>query len=230
MSSATVTPAASNVPRINDTAPDFTADTTQGMIRFHEWIGDSWAVLFSHPKDFTPVCTTELGYMAKLKPEFDRRNTKILGLSVDPVGDHLKWAEDIKETQGAAVNYPMIGDPQLKIAKLYGMLPADAGDSCQGRTPNDNATVRTVFIVGPDKKIKLQLSYPMSTGRNFDEILRVLDSLQLTAKHKVSTPVNWKPGEEVIISGAVSNEEAKKQYPAGWKAPKPYLRIVPQPK
>jgi alkyl hydroperoxide reductase subunit AhpC len=230
MSSATVTPAASNVPRINDTAPDFTADTTQGMIRFHEWIGDSWAVLFSHPKDFTPVCTTELGYMAKLKPEFDRRNTKILGLSVDPVGDHLKWAEDIKETQGAAVNYPMIGDPQLKIAKLYGMLPVDAGDSCQGRTPNDNATVRTVFIVGPDKKIKLQLSYPMSTGRNFDEILRVLDSLQLTAKHKVSTPVNWKPGEEVIISGAVSNEEAKKQYPAGWKAPKPYLRIVPQPK
>lgn len=230
MSTATLTPVTSAIPRINDTAPDFTAETTEGTIRFHEWIGDSWAILFSHPKDFTPVCTTELGYMAKLKPEFAKRNTKIIGLSVDPVSDHLKWAEDIKETQGTAVNYPMIGDPQLKIAKLYGMLPADAGDSCQGRTPNDNATVRTVFLIGPDKKIKLQLSYPMSTGRNFDEIVRVLDSLQLTAKHKVSTPVNWKPGEDVIISGAVSNEEAKKQYPAGWKAPKPYLRVVPQPK
>ena len=230
MSTATLTPVTSAIPRINDTAPDFTAETTEGTIRFHEWIGDSWAILFSHPKDFTPVCTTELGYMAKLKPEFAKRNTKIIGLSVDPVSDHLKWAEDIKETQGTAVNYPMIGDPQLKIAKLYGMLPADAGDSCQGRTPNDNATVRTVFLIGPDKKIKLQLSYPMSTGRNFDEIVRVLDSLQLTAKHKVSTPVNWKPGEDVIISGAVSNEDARKQYPAGWKAPKPYLRIVPQPK
>ena len=231
MSTATVTPAdTSRIPRINDTAPDFSADSTEGQIRFHQWIGDGWAILFSHPKDFTPVCTTELGYMAKLRPEFAKRNTKILGLSVDPVSDHKKWVADIEETQGAKVNYPLIGDPELKIAKLYGMLPAEAGDTCQGRTPNDNATVRTVFIVGPDKKIKLQLSYPMSTGRNFDEILRVLDSLQLTAKHKVSTPVNWKPGEDVIISGAVSNEEAQKQYPAGWKAPKPYLRIVPQPK
>ncbi|MBV9181432.1 MAG: peroxiredoxin [Acidobacteria bacterium] len=231
MSTATVIPAdTSPIPRINDTAPDFSAETTQGPIRFHEWIGDGWAVLFSHPKDFTPVCTTELGYMAKLQPEFAKRNTKILCLSVDPVSDHERWASDIEETQGARVNYPMIGDPQLKIAKLYGMLPAAAGNTSQGRTPNDNATVRTVFIVGPDKKIKLQISYPMSTGRNFDEILRVLDSLQLTAKHKVSTPVNWRPGDEVIIGGAVSNEEAKKQYPAGWKAPKPYLRIVPQPK
>ena len=231
MSTATLTPtAASPIPRINDTAPDFTAETTEGPIRFHEWIGDGWAVLFSHPKDFTPVCTTELGYMAKLQPEFAKRNTKIIGLSVDPVSDHRKWATDIEETQGARVNYPMIGDPELKIAKLYGMLPASAGNTSQGRTPNDNATVRTVFVIGPDKKIKLQISYPMSTGRNFDEILRVLDSLQLTAKHKVSTPVNWKPGDDVIISGAVSNEEAQKQYPGGWKSPKPYMRIVPQPK
>ena len=218
------------IPRINDTAPDFTAETTQGPIRFHEWIGDGWAILFSHPKDFTPVCTTELGYMAKLQPEFAKRNTKIIGLSVDPVADHQKWAADIEETQGAKVNYPMIGDPQLKIAKLYGMLPAEAGESCAGRTPADNATVRTVFVVGPDKKIKLELSYPMSTGRNFDEILRVIDSLQLTAKHSVSTPVNWKPGDDVIISGSVSNDDAKKKYPGGWKSPKPYLRIVPQPK
>jgi thioredoxin-dependent peroxiredoxin len=231
MSTATVTPAdTSPIPRINDTAPDFTAETTEGPIRFHEWIGTGWAILFSHPKDFTPVCTTELGYMAKLQPEFAKRNTKIIGLSVDPVSDHRKWATDIEETQGARVNYPMIGDPELKIAKLYGMLPASAGTTSQGRTPNDNATVRTVFVIGPDKKIKLQLSYPMSTGRNFDEILRVLDSLQLTAKHKVSTPVNWKPGDDVIISGAVSNEEAQKQYPGGWKSPKPYMRIVPQPK
>jgi thioredoxin-dependent peroxiredoxin len=207
MSTATVTPAdTARSPRINDTAPDFTAESTEGEIRFHQWIGDGWAILFSHPKDFTPVCTTELGYMAKLQPEFAKRKTKIIGLSVDPVSDHVKWAADIEETQGAKVNFPMIGDPQLKIAKLYGMLPADAGETCQGRTPNDNATVRTVFIIGPDKKIKLQLSYPMSTGRNFDEILRVLDSLQLTARHKVSTPVNWKPGEDVIISGAVTNE------------------------
>ena len=218
------------IPRINETAPDFTAETTQGPIRFHEWIGDGWAILFSHPKDFTPVCTTELGYMAKLQPEFAKRNTKIIGLSVDPVADHQKWAADIEETQGAKVNYPMIGDPQLKIAKLYGMLPAEAGESCAGRTPADNATVRTVFVVGPDKKIKLELSYPMSTGRNFDEILRVIDSLQLTAKHSVSTPVNWKPGDDVIISGSVSNDDAKKKYPGGWKSPKPYLRIVPQPK
>jgi alkyl hydroperoxide reductase subunit AhpC len=231
MSTATLTPAGtSQIPRLNDTAPDFTAETTEGAIRFHEWIGDGWAILFSHPKDFTPVCTTELGYMAKLQPEFAKRKTKIIGLSVDSVSDHRKWATDIEETQGARVNYPMIGDPELKIAKLYGMLPASAGSTSQGRTPNDNATVRTVFVIGPDKKIKLQISYPMSTGRNFDEILRVLDSLQLTAQHKVSTPVNWKPGEDVIISGAVSNEEAQKQYPAGWKSPKPYLRIVPQPK
>jgi alkyl hydroperoxide reductase subunit AhpC len=230
MSTATVTPATSSIPRINDTAPDFTAETTQGTINFHTWIGDGWAILFSHPKDFTPVCTTELGYMAKLQPEFAKRNTKIIGLSVDPVGDHEKWAKDIEETQGAKVNYPMIGDPQLKIAKLYGMLPAESGDTAQGRTAADNATVRTVFVVGPDKKIKLQLSYPMTTGRNFDEILRVIDSLQLTAKHKVATPVNWKPGDDVIISGAVSNDEAKQKYPEGWKSPKPYLRIVAQPK
>src|SRR6516164_9484222 len=229
MTTATVNET-NSIPRINDTAPDFTADTTQGTIQFHNWIGDGWAILFSHPKDFTPVCTTELGYMAKLQPEFAKRKTKIIGLSVDSVSDHRKWATDIEETQGARVNYPMIGDPELKIAKLYGMLPASAGSTSQGRTPNDNATVRTVFVIGPDKKIKLQISYPMSTGRNFDEILRVLDSLQLTAQHKVSTPVNWKPGEDVIISGAVSNEEAQKQYPAGWKSPKPYLRIVPQPK
>ncbi len=215
--------------RINDEAPNFTAETTQGNINFHEWIGDGWAVLFSHPKDFTPVCTTELGYMAKLAPEFAKRNTKIIGLSVDPVSSHGKWAVDIEETQGAKVNYPMIGDPQLKIAKLYDMLPADAGDTSEGRTPATNATVRTVFVVGPDKKVKLMLTYPMSTGRNFDEVLRVLDSLQLTAKHKVATPVNWKPGEDVILTAAVSNDEAKEKY-GTWKEPKPYIRIVPQPK
>ena len=216
--------------RINDEAPNFTAETSQGTINFHEWVGDSWAILFSHPKDFTPVCTTELGYMAGLQPEFAKRNCKIIGLSVDPVSSHSKWAVDIEETQGHKVSYPMIGDPQLKIAKLYHMLPAEAGSSSEGRTANDNATVRNVFVVGPDKKIKLVLVYPMSTGRNFDEVLRVLDSLQLTAKHKVSTPVNWKPGGDVIISGAVSDEEAKQKYPGGWKAPRPYLRIVPQPK
>src|SRR5580693_8290941 len=228
--STDVATAAPQMLRINDTAPDFTADTTQGTIHFHEWIGDGWAILFSHPKDFTPVCTTELGAMAKLQPEFTKRNTKIIGLSVDPVAQHSKWQADIEETQGAKVNYPMIGDPQLKVAKLYGMLPGDAGETSEGRTPALNATVRTVFVVGPDKKIKLQLSYPMSTGRNFDEILRVIDSMQLTAKHQVATPANWKPGDDVIISGAVSNEEAQKQYPAGWKSPKPYIRIVPQPK
>ena len=216
--------------QIGGVAPDFEADTTQGKIRFHEWIGDSWAVLFSHPKDFTPVCTTELGYMAKLKPEFDKRHTKIIGLSVDPVDKHSKWAEDIRETQGTAPNYPMIGDPSLKISKLYGMLPADAGESCEGRTAADNQTVRNVYVIGPDKRIKLLFAYPMSTGRNFDEVLRVIDSLQLSAKHKVSTPVNWKNGDDVIISGSVSDEEAKKTYPGGWKAPKPYIRIVPQPK
>jgi alkyl hydroperoxide reductase subunit AhpC len=215
--------------RINDTAPDFVAETTQGTIKFHEWIGDGWAILFSHPRDFTPVCTTELGYMAGLQPEFAKRNCKIIGLSVDPVTNHSKWAVDIEETQGHKVTYPMIGDPQLKIAKLYDMLPAGAGETSEGRTPADNATVRTVFVIGPDKKIKLMLSYPMSTGRNFDEVLRVLESIQLTVKHKVSTPVNWKPGGDVIISGAVSDEEAKRLYPAGWKAPRPYLRIVPQP-
>ncbi len=215
---------------IGSTAPDFEADTTEGRIRFHDWIGTSWAVLFSHPKDFTPVCTTELGYMAKLKPEFDKRNTKIIGLSVDRVGDHQKWAADIKETQGQAPNYPMIGDPDLNVSKLYGMLPADLEGSCEGRTPADNQTVRNVYVIGPDKKIKLMISYPMTTGRNFDEVIRVLDSLQLTAKHKVSTPVNWKQGQDVIIAGSVSDEEAKKTYPQGWKAPKPYLRIVPQPK
>jgi len=215
--------------RINDTAPDFVAETTQGSIKFHEWIGDGWAILFSHPKDFTPVCTTELGYMAGLQPEFEKRNCKIIGLSVDPVTHHSKWSKDIEETQGHRVTYPMIGDPHLKIAKLYEMLPAGAGETSEGRTPADNATVRTVFVIGPDKKIKLMLSYPMSTGRNFDEVLRVLESIQLTAKHKVSTPVNWKPGGDVIISGAVSDEEAKRLYPAGWKAPRPYLRIVPQP-
>ena len=230
MSTATLTPATSSIPRINETAPDFTAETTQGPINFHEWVGDGYAILFSHPKDFTPVCTTELGYMAKIQPEFAKRNTKIVGLSVDPVSDHAKCAADIEETQGAKVNYPMIGDPQLKVAKLYGMLPAESGETSQGRTAADNATVRTVFIVGPDKKIKLQLSYPMTTGRNFDEILRALDSIQLTAKHKVATPANWKQGEDVIISGAVSNDEAKQKYPGGWKSPKPYLRIVPQPK
>jgi alkyl hydroperoxide reductase subunit AhpC len=216
--------------RINDEAPNFTAETSQGTIKFHEWIGDSWGILFSHPKDFTPVCTTELGYMAGLQPQFEKRNTKIIGLSVDPVTSHSKWVADIEETQGHRVNFPMIGDPELKIAKLYDMLPAEAGDSCEGRTAANNATVRTVFIVGPDKKIKLMLSYPMSTGRNFDEVMRVLDSIQLTTKHQVSTPVNWKPGDDVIISGSVSNDEAKQKYPGGWKAPKPYLRIVPQPK
>ncbi len=216
--------------RINDTAPDFVAETTQGTINFHEWIGDGWAILFSHPKDFTPVCTTELGYMAGLQAEFAKRNCKIIGLSVDPVANHSKWAKDIEETQGHRVNYPMIGDPELKVAKLYDMLPAGAGETSEGRTPADNATVRTVFVIGPDKKIKLMLSYPMSTGRNFDEVLRVLDSIQLTTKHKVSTPVNWKPGGDVILSGAVSDEEARKLYPGGWKAPRPYLRIVPQPK
>ena len=216
--------------RINDNAPDFTAETTQGTINFHEWIGDGYAILFSHPKDFTPVCTTELGYMAGLQPDFARRNTKIIGLSVDPVTNHSKWAADIQETQGHAVNYPMIGDPELKIAKLYDMLPADSGTTSEGRTAANNATVRTVFIVGPDKKIKLMLSYPMSTGRNFDEILRALDSIQLTAKHSVSTPVNWKPGEDIIISPALSEEDAKKKFPEGWKTVKPYLRVAAQPK
>jgi alkyl hydroperoxide reductase subunit AhpC len=216
--------------RIGDEAPNFTAETTEGPITFHDFIGNGWAVLFSHPKDFTPVCTTELGYLAKLKPEFEKRNTKIIGLSVDPVDDHKRWAKDIEETQGAPLNYPVIGDKDLKVAKLYDMLPAGAGESSAGRSPADNATVRTVFIVGPDKKIKLTLAYPMTTGRNFDEVLRVLDSIQLTAKHKVATPVNWKQGEDVIIAGSVSDEEARKQYPQGWKAPRPYLRIVPQPR
>ncbi len=215
--------------RINDTAPDFTAETTEGTISFHEWLGDSWGVLFSHPKDFTPVCTTELGYMARIKPEFEKRNVKVIGLSVDPVENHKGWSADIAETQGQAPNYPMIGDTDLKVSKLYGMLPATEGDSAEGRSAMDNATVRNVFVVGPDKKIKLLIVYPMSTGRNFDEVLRVIDSLQLTAKHKVATPVNWKNGEDVIIVPAVSNEEAEKAFPGGWKAPKPYLRIVKQP-
>ena len=215
--------------RINDIAPDFTAETTQGPIHFHEWIGDGWAVLFSHPKDFTPVCTTELGYLAGLEPEFRKRHAKIIGLSVDPVSSHTKWASDIEETQGHSVNYPLIGDTALKISKLYDMLPADAGDTSDGRTAATNATVRTVFIIGPDKRIKLTLSYPMSTGRNFDEVLRVLDSIQLTARHKVATPANWNPGSDVIILPAVSDEEAKQKYASGWKSPKPYLRIVPQP-
>jgi len=213
--------------RINDTAPDFTADTTQGKIKFHEWIGDQWAVLFSHPKDFTPVCTTELGYMAKIEPEFTKRNAKLIGLSVDPVARHADWAKDIEETQGAKVNYPMIGDADLKVAKLYNMLPADEVGS-DGRTAANNATVRSVFVIGPDKKIKLMLTYPMTTGRNFDEILRVLDSMQLTAKHKVATPVNWKQGEDVIITTAVSNEEAEKSFP-GFKTIKPHLRTTKQP-
>ena len=216
--------------RINDEAPNFTADTTQGPIDFHKWIGDCWAILFSHPKDFTPVCTTELGYMAKLHPEFTKRNTKIIGLSVDPASSHAKWAADIEETQGAKVTYPMIGDPNLMIAKLYDMLPADAGDTSDGRTAATNQTVRTVFIIGPDKKIRLTLSYPMSTGRNFDEILRVLDSMQLTAKHQVATPVNWKDGDDVIILNSVTDEQAKAKYPAGFKTVKPYLRTVTQPK
>jgi len=216
--------------RINSEAPNFTAETTQGSVNFHEWIGDGWAILFSHPKDFTPVCTTELGYMASLSGEFQKRNTKVIGLSVDPVDDHVRWSKDIEETQGHKVTYPMIGDPELKVAKAYDMLPEGAGETSQGRTAADNATVRSVFVIGPDKKIKAMLTYPMSTGRNFDEVLRLLDSCQLTAKHKVATPVNWKQGQDVIIVPAVSDAEAKEKYPAGWKAPKPYLRIVPQPK
>ncbi len=216
--------------RINDTAPDFHAMTTQGDIDFHQWIGDHWAVLFSHPKDFTPVCTTELGYMARLQPEFDKRGVKIIGLSVDKVDNHGIWAKDIEETQGAKVTFPMIGDPELHVAKLYDMLPAEEGESCEGRTAANNATVRTVFIIGPDKKIKLMLIYPMSTGRNFDEVLRVIDSMQLTAKHQVATPVNWKDGDDVIILTSVSDEQAHAKYPAGFKTLKPYLRTVAQPK
>jgi alkyl hydroperoxide reductase subunit AhpC len=230
MTTDTLTETAIKALRINDTAPNFTAETTQGTINFHDWIGDGWAILFSHPKDFTPVCTTELGYMAGLQPEFAKRNCKIIGLSVDPVTNHSKWAADIEETQGHKVTYPMIGDTDLKVAKLYGMLPAESGHTSEGRTAADNATVRTVFVVGPDKKIKLMLVYPMTTGRNFDEVLRVLDSMQLTAKHKVATPVNWKQGDDVIIVPAVSNEEAQQKYPGGWKTLKPYLRVVPQPK
>jgi thioredoxin-dependent peroxiredoxin len=213
---------------IGDTAPDFEAETTQGRIRFHEWIGDSWAILFSHPKDFTPVCTTELGYMARIQPDFEKRNTKIIGLSVDPVDSHEKWAKDIEETQGAAPDYPVIGDPDLSVSKAFGMLPAETGDSSEGRTPVDNQTVRNVFVVGPDKKIKLILVYPMTTGRNFDEVLRVIDSLQLTANHKVATPVNWQQGDDVIIAGSVNDEQAKEIF-GEWDAPKPYIRIVPQP-
>ena len=216
--------------QIGQVVPDFEADTTEGRIKFHDWIGDSWAVLFSHPKDFTPVCTTELGTMASLKGEFDRRNTKVIAISVDPVSAHTRWSEDIRETQGHAPNYPMIGDPTLAISKAYGMLPASAPDSSEGRTAADNQTVRNVFVIGPDKKVKLSIAYPMSTGRNFDEVLRVLDSLQLTAKHKVATPANWKSGQDVIILASVSDDDAKKTYPDGWKAPKPYIRIVPQPK
>jgi alkyl hydroperoxide reductase subunit AhpC len=216
--------------RINSDAPNFTTDTTQGRIDFHQWIGESWAILFSHPKDFTPVCTTELGYMARLKPDFEKRNCKVIGLSVDPVTDHERWAKDIEETQGRAPNYPIIGDPELKVAKLYDMLPESAGSTSQGRTAADNATVRSVFVIGPDKKIKAMLTYPMSTGRNFDEVLRLLDSCQLTARHKVATPVNWKQGEDVIIVPAVSDADARQAFPGGWKAPKPYLRIVPQPR
>jgi alkyl hydroperoxide reductase subunit AhpC len=216
--------------QINDTAPDFEADTTAGHIRFYDWVGDSWCVIFSHPKDFSPVCTTELGYMARLKPEFDKRNCKILGLSVDSVDDHVRWSKDIEETQGHAPNYPMIGDGDLKIAKLYGMLPAATSGTAAGRTPADNATVRNVYIIGPDKKVKLVISYPMSTGRNFPEILRALDSLQLTARHQVATPVNWQQGDDVIIVPAVSDDAAKQKFPGGWKAPKPYLRIVAQPR
>ncbi len=215
--------------RINDTAPDFAAETTQGTVRFHEWIGDSWAILFSHPKDFTPVCTTELGYMAKIEPEFTRRNCKLIGLSVDPVDNHARWARDIEETQGYLPNYPMIGDTGLAVAKLYNMLPADEAGTSEGRTAATNATVRSVFVIGPDKKIKLMMTYPMTTGRNFDEILRVLDSMQMTARHKVATPVNWKHGDDVIIAGSVSDDDAKQLFPQGWKAPKPYLRIVKQP-
>jgi alkyl hydroperoxide reductase subunit AhpC len=215
--------------QIGDTAPDFEAETTEGRIRFHNWVGDSWAVLFSHPKDFTPVCTTELGYMAKIKPEFDKRNVKIIGLSVDAASDHERWAQDIEETQGAAPNYPIIGDADFEVSKLYGMLPAEVSGDPKERTPADNQTVRNVFVVGPDKKVKLVLVYPMTTGRNFDEVLRVIDSLQLTAKHKVSTPVNWQQGEDVIIAGSVSNDEAREIF-GDWEEPKPYIRIVPQPK
>ena len=214
---------------IGDTAPDFQADTSEGPISFHDWIGDSWAVLFSHPKDFTPICTTELGYMAKIKPEFDRRGVKVIGLSVDPVGKHEDWAKDIEETQGYAPNYPIIGDDNFTVSKLYGMLPADVSGDAADRTPADNQTVRNVFVIGPDKKVKLVLVYPMTTGRNFDEVLRVVDSLQLTAKYKVATPVNWQQGEDVFIAGSVSNDEAKETYPDGWEEPKPYIRIVPQP-
>jgi len=216
--------------QIGQVVPDFEADTTEGRIKFHDWIGDSWAVLFSHPKDFTPVCTTELGTLARMKPEFDRRKAKLIGLSVDPVSSHAKWSEDIRETQGHAPNYPMIGDPTLEISKAYGMLPASAGATSEGRTAADNQTVRQVFVIGPDKKVKLLIAYPMTTGRNFDELLRVIDSLQLTANHKVATPANWKQGDDVVILASVSDEDAKKTYPDGWKAPKPYLRIVPQPK
>jgi thioredoxin-dependent peroxiredoxin len=216
--------------QIGDIAPDFEAQTTEGKIHFHDWIGSSWAVLFSHPKDFTPICTTELGYMAKIKPEFDKRGVKIIGLSIDPVDNHAKWANDIKETQGFAPNYPMIGDTDFNVSKLYGMLPASTSGDPAKRTAADNQTVRNVFVVGPDKKIKLVLIYPMTTGRNFDEVLRVIDSLQLTAKHKVATPVNWKQGEDVIIAGSVTDDDAKKTYPNGWKSPKPYIRIVPQPR
>jgi thioredoxin-dependent peroxiredoxin len=216
--------------RIGDDAPDFTAETTQGPIRFHEWIGNGWAILFSHPKDFTPVCTTELGYMARLQPEFEKRNTKVIGLSIDPVDDHKRWANDIAETQGYAPNYPIIGDRDLKVAQAYDMIHPNAAAKVEGRTAADNATIRSVFVIGPDKKIKLILTYPMSTGRNFDEVLRVLDSLQLTAKHNVATPVNWKPGEDVIIPPAVSDEQAKQKFPGGWKTVKPYLRVVQQPK
>ncbi len=215
---------------IGATAPDFEADTTQGHIKFYDWLGDSWGIIFSHPKDFTPVCTTELGYMAKLEPDFKKRNVKVIGLSVDPVDKHSGWAKDIEETQGQAPNFPMIGDPTLAISKLYGMLPEGAGATSEGRTAADNQTVRTVYVIGPDKKIKLVISYPMTTGRNFDEVLRVVDSLQLTAKHRVATPVNWKQGDDVIIAGSVTNDDAKKIWPAGWKEPKPYIRIVPQPK
>ena len=215
--------------KIGDTAPDFEAQTTEGPIRFHDWIGDSWAVLFSHPKDFTPVCTTELGYMAKIKPAFGSRNVKVMGLSVDSADDHRAGATDIEETQGHALNYPVISDADFHVSKLYGMLPAETSGDCGGRTPADNQTVRNVFVIGPDKKVKLLLVYPMTTGRNFDEVLRVIDSLQLTAKHKVATPVNWKQGEDVIIAGSVSDEEARQMYPRGWAAPRPYIRIVPQP-
>jgi len=216
--------------QIGDTAPDFEAETTEGPIGFHDWVGDSWAVLFSHPKDFTPVCTTELGYMARIKPEFDRRGVKVIGLSVDPVDNHAAWAADIEETQGYAPNYPIIGDGDFQVSKLYGMLPASTSGNPLERTPADNQTVRNVFVIGPDKKVKLILVYPMSTGRNFDEVLRVIDSLQLTASHKVSTPVNWRDGDDVIISGSVSNDEARETYPDGWQEPKPYIRIVPQPR